>query len=84
MNKIISSIAPLLLVLASAAAFSTQQKPIQINTQVVTTRQLQTPTILFADETDASESSVEETASDEVPKAAVKCPDCDLCDGSGR
>ena len=79
MNKIISSIAPLLLVLTLAAAFSTQQKPMQINTQVGRTRQLQTPTILFADETDASESSV-----DEVPKAAVKCPDCELCDGSGR
>ena len=80
MNKIISSIAPLLLVLTFTAAFSTQQKPMQINTQVVgRTRQLQTPTILFADETDASENSV-----DEVPKAAVKCPDCDLCDGSGR
>ena len=84
MNRIISSVVPFLLVLSSAAAFSVQQQPMQTNTQVGRTRRLQTPTILFADETDASEESSVETVSDEVPKAAVKCPDCDLCDGSGR
>mmetsp|Transcript_23717 Transcript_23717/g.44069 ORF Transcript_23717/g.44069 Transcript_23717/m.44069 type:complete len:160 (+) Transcript_23717:131-610(+) len=34
-------------------------------------------------ETDSPPPSESETV-DEVPKAPVKCPDCDLCDGSGR
>mmetsp|Transcript_4880 Transcript_4880/g.5860 ORF Transcript_4880/g.5860 Transcript_4880/m.5860 type:complete len:128 (+) Transcript_4880:95-478(+) len=32
----------------------------------------------------SEESNVEEMVNDEPPKPAVKCPDCDLCDGSGR
>lgn len=38
-------------------------------------------------ETDSSSDVVGEAAAaadEEPPKPAVKCPDCDLCDGSGR
>lgn len=28
--------------------------------------------------------SASQTTTDEAPKAAVRCPDCDMCDGSGR
>ena len=44
-------------------------------------------TLLFAAEDDTS-SVVSEGGGDEEsvepPKANVRCPDCDLCDGSGR
>ena len=38
---------------------------------------------LFMSESE-QESDVEASAVNEAPKPAVKCPDCDLCDGSGR
>ena len=76
-SRIVSSIAVLLVVLvSSASAFSTQQ-----HSSIGKTRHsqiIQTPTICFA-EVDESNND----ANDE-PKVAVRCPDCDLCDGSGR
>lgn len=39
---------------------------------------------LSADETLATKSTSNEYQPEEPKKAAVKCPDCDLCDGSGR
>lgn len=44
---------------------------------------------VFAAEDDSEVGSAEDSAaatssSEEAPKVAVKCPDCDLCDGSGR
>ena len=75
-SRIVSSIAVLLVVLvSSAAAFSTQQ-----HSSIGKTRQsqLQTPTICFAEGDDSND------ATNNEPKVAVKCPDCDLCDGSGR
>ena len=75
-SRIVSSIVVLLVVLvSSAAAFSTQQhssigKTIQ--------SQLQPTTICFAEGDDSND------ATNNEPKVAVKCPDCDLCDGSGR
>jgi len=77
-SRIVSSIAVLLVVLvSSAAAFSTQQ-----HSSIGKTRQsqLQTPTICFAE---VDESNSDDATNDE-PKVAVKCPGCDLCDGSGR
>lgn len=75
-SRIITSIAPLLLILASAAAFSTHS-PIQTQCAVGRSEQLQSFALFAAEEgSDQSE--------DETPKVAVKCPDCDLCDGSGR
>ena len=76
-SRIVSSIAVLLVVLVSSVdAFSTQQHSSIGKTQ----SQLQTPTICFA-EVDESNS---DDATNNEPKVAVKCPDCDLCDGSGR
>ena len=69
--------------LISAAAFSGRQP---MNTQLrssegsITQFPLQKKTTLFALEEDESD----ETNIDESLKVAVKCPDCDLCDGSGR
>ena len=73
-SRIASSIAVLLVVVvSSASAFSTQQ-----HSSIGKARhsQLQTPTICFAE--------VDDDATNDEPKVAVKCPDCDLCDGSGR
>jgi len=74
-SRIVSSIAVLLAVVSAASAFSTQQhssigKTIQ--------SQLQPTTICFAEGDDSND------ATNNEPKVAVKCPDCDLCDGSGR
>ena len=72
-SRIASSIAVLLVVVvSSASAFSTQQ-----HSSIGKARhsQLQT-TICFAE--------VDDDATNDEPKVAVKCPDCDLCDGSGR
>ena len=76
-SRIVSLIAVLLVVVVSSVdAFSTQQ-----HSSVRKTRhsQLQTPTICFAE---GDESNID--AANDEPKVAVKCPDCDLCDGSGR
>mmetsp|Transcript_16145 Transcript_16145/g.34900 ORF Transcript_16145/g.34900 Transcript_16145/m.34900 type:complete len:138 (-) Transcript_16145:311-724(-) len=83
-RRIISSIAPLLLFITFTAAFSVHP----INTQqhsIGRTAQLQTPIILAATEgSDEIDSETTSETADETPKVAVKCPDCDLCDGSGR
>ena len=81
-RRILSSIALFLLVLISAAAFSGQPMNAQLRSSVgsITQFQLQKKTTLFATEEDESD----ETNTDESLKVAVKCPDCDLCDGSGR
>lgn len=48
-------------------------------------------TVMAADDAETDSSSSDEavvgeaaTADEAPPKPAVKCPDCDLCDGSGR
>ncbi len=68
------------------AAFSSQ--PIQSS---CTRDQKPAPTftVLAAAEDDSEVGLAEDSASatsssEEAPKVAVKCPDCDLCDGSGR
>ena len=76
-SRIVASIAVLLAVVVSAAsAFSTQQH----SSIIGKTRQsqLQPTTICFAEGDDSND------ATNNEPKVAVKCPDCDLCDGSGR
>eukprot|EP00581_Thalassiosira_minuscula_P019676 CAMPEP_0183727194 /NCGR_PEP_ID=MMETSP0737-20130205/25082_1 /TAXON_ID=385413 /ORGANISM="Thalassiosira miniscula, Strain CCMP1093" /LENGTH=136 /DNA_ID=CAMNT_0025958767 /DNA_START=173 /DNA_END=583 /DNA_ORIENTATION=- len=84
MNRTITAIASLLLLFASASAFSTTQ-PLNTQQQHRSLGRAQVP-ILFAteDENDAVMEQSVETVADEAPKVAVKCPDCDLCDGSGR
>mmetsp|Transcript_17241 Transcript_17241/g.41379 ORF Transcript_17241/g.41379 Transcript_17241/m.41379 type:complete len:134 (+) Transcript_17241:115-516(+) len=79
-RRIISFIAPVLLasLAATAAAFSTHSTH-QLPGR--TRHSLQTP-VLFAAEDEIGSTSSE--AVPEAPKVAVKCPDCDLCDGSGR
>ena len=63
------SLLSLCLLLASLSDFSTAF--------VVAPRALATPRIVcFSEEPEAAE-KIE-------PKPEVKCPDCDLCDGSGR
>ena len=82
-RRILFSVAPLLLVLISAAAFSGRQPMnAQLRSSVgsITQFPLQKKTTRFATEEDESD----ETNPDESLKVAVKCPDCDLCDGSGR
>ncbi len=67
------------------AAFSSQ--PIQSSCARVQ-KPVPTFTVLAAAEDDSevglAEDSAAATSSEEAPKVAVKCPDCDLCDGSGR
>ena len=76
-RRLISSIAPLLAVLASAAAFSVQPPNAR------RTVHLPAP-VLFAAEEGVDSAEISSEAAEEPPKPAVKCPDCDLCDGSGR
>mmetsp|Transcript_13168 Transcript_13168/g.19865 ORF Transcript_13168/g.19865 Transcript_13168/m.19865 type:complete len:133 (-) Transcript_13168:320-718(-) len=78
-HRLISLIAPLLVILASTSAFSTQSLNTQQRSFGVTTAQ--TPALFAAEDEIRPDSS--ETV-DESPKVAVKCPNCDLCDGSGR
>lgn len=86
-NSFISSVL-LASLAATAAAFSTHSThPCSVRT----IHSLHTPILFAAEEgSDAIDmafaddgSTSSETAA-EAPKAAVKCPDCDLCDGSGR
>ena len=81
MKVILTTTALLLFSAMLAAAFSPQQ-PVQ--SRCVYTQQPRTITFAVEGEMDvvAEEDTIAET--EEVPKVAVKCPDCDLCDGSGR
>lgn len=96
MNRwaISSIIAPALaaLVLASTVSAFSVNPP---TTQQKTIAHLQTRGPLFAaeggspgeilvDSSASDEGTPSSEIADEPPKAAVKCPDCDLCDGSGR
>jgi len=77
-SRVASLIAVLLVVVVSSVdAFSTQQ-----HSSIGKTRHsqiIQRTTICFAE---GDESNID--ATNDEPKVAVKCPDCDLCDGSGR
>lgn len=79
-RRIIFLIAPLVVVAlsSSTAAFTIHSLNIQQRSHYGRTVQ----TTLFEAEEGAVEDSSE--TADEAPKVAVKCPDCDLCDGSGR
>ena len=71
--------------LASAtlvAAFSSQP----LHSSCTRIQQPPTTFTVFAAEDESEVSLSEDIAatSEETPKVAVKCPDCDLCDGSGR
>lgn len=66
------------------AAFSSH--PLQSSSALVQ-KPAATFTVLAAEddsEVGLAEDSAAATSSEEAPKVAVKCPDCDLCDGSGR
>lgn len=75
-RRIIFVIAPLVVVAlsSSTAAFTIHSLNIQQRSHYGRTVQK------------AEEGAVEDSSetADEAPKVAVKCPDCDLCDGSGR
>ncbi len=85
--QILLAVASLLVTISSTAAFSTQLLKASAPTQ-----QYRSPVVLFAAEdgtTGEIDSDVGDIAGksaevEETPKVAVKCPDCDLCDGSGR
>jgi hypothetical protein len=91
MKTLLLSIGALLLLLTSTtlvAAFSTYNQPTRHYSVGCTGRTTQPETFITrfaiedgsADDITNSDSNTEE----DTPKINVKCPDCDLCDGSGR
>jgi hypothetical protein len=91
MKTFLLSIGALLLLLTSTtlvAAFSAYNPPIRHCIVGCTGRTTQPETFITrfasedgsADDITNSDSNTEE----DTPKINVKCPDCDLCDGSGR
>lgn len=70
---------------ALVAAFSSRQT---LHSSCTRIQQPATMFTVFAaedgSEVDSSEDSTATNEDAESPKVAVKCPDCDLCDGSGR
>ena len=71
-----------LIALLSVSGFSSNPRSIKKQSIV-------SPSILLAtqDGIEVAATTVDgesQTQTDEAPKAAVRCPDCDMCDGSGR
>mmetsp|Transcript_24972 Transcript_24972/g.42452 ORF Transcript_24972/g.42452 Transcript_24972/m.42452 type:complete len:136 (-) Transcript_24972:277-684(-) len=64
------------------AAFSSQP----LHSSCTRIQQPETTFTIFAAEDDSEVGLSEDNAAttEEAPKVAVKCPDCDMCDGSGR
>ena len=94
MKTFLLSIGALLLLLTSTtlvAAFSAYNPPIRHCSVGCTGRTTQPETFItrFATEEDVSADDITSSDNDsnteeDSPKINVKCPDCDLCDGSGR
>ncbi len=94
MKTFLLSIGALLLLLASStlvSAFSTYYHQPTRHCGVGCTGRITQPEILvtrFATEDggadDISSIDNESNTEEDSPKINVKCPDCDLCDGSGR
>ena len=88
MKTFLLSIGALLLLTSTAlvAAFSTYNQPTTRHCSVTCTGRTTQPETLvtrFATDEDGSADDITDTEEDS-PKINVKCPDCDLCDGSGR
>lgn len=91
MKTCLLSIGALLLLTSTAlvAAFSTYNQPIRHCSAGCTGRTTQPETFItrFATDEDGVADDITKSDSNTVedsPKVNVKCPDCDLCDGSGR
>lgn len=92
MKTFLLSIGALLLLLTSStlvAAFSTYNQSIHRHCGFGCTGRTTQPEILvtrFATDEDGGADDITNNSNTEEdsPKINVKCPDCDLCDGSGR
>jgi hypothetical protein len=90
MKTCLLSIGALFLLFASStlvSAFSTYNHQTTRHCGVGCTRrttQSETLVTRFATDEDGSADDIDSNTEEDSPKINVKCPDCDLCDGSGR